>query len=303
MDQGKSRRPKGKFVQTRQSMQAAETVASWTGHAFDPEAVSAIADDYYENMFASVLGSLDLSPDSIEFISGSYRMTTTYAAMGETGHQIVFDETFDFWTFGLTFYGCVAAFFVLSEEEWDQFMADLGDMLLLYSSADLQESVRDGFWFYIQKYKKCLEFSHALSKAMLGFILCHEIAHCQLGHLDRPADMAMEFEADLLASQHFIKLIEASGNDKDSAFYIHPAQQAAPLMSMELLSLHEAWLSLKGARVSDNKLHPVALDRKTNIEAEILPFLNEDSAHFYQGFMKGVGDIKEKMEKNSLNSI
>jgi len=176
-------------------------------------------------------------------------------------------------------------------------------MLLLYSSAELQESVREGFWFYMQKYKRCMEFSHTLSKAILGYILCHEIAHCQLGHLDQPASMAIEFEADLLASQHFIKLIEADSSDRDTTFYIHPAQQAAPLMSMELLSLHETWLSLKGVSVSDNKFHPVASDRKSNIEAQILPFLNEDSAHFYQGFLNGVRDIKEMMVQNSLNSI
>lgn len=303
MGQGKQRRPKGKFVTTPQSLEIAETVASWMGRSFDPVENQKIVDCFYEKLFADILRTLELPEDIVDFVSGSFRKTTTFAAKGAAGDQIILDESFDFWTWGLSHYACIATFEVLNDEEWPKLIENLGKMLLLYNDAHMHESVREGFWHYMEKYKECLEFSHMLSKGILGFILCHEIAHCQLDHLNTKASKEMELEADTLAAQHFIKLIHANQTDENVAFQLHSAQQAVPLISMGLLALHETWLSLNGVLPPSDSLHPSANERKENIENEIVSVLNEDSAYVYEGFLKAMDDIKMQMRKATSSSV
>jgi len=303
VDKGKNWRPKGKFITTPQSIEAAETVASWTGRSFDPVENQKVVDTYHEKMFGDLLLTLSLPTDTIEFISGSFKMTTTFAAKGAAGDQIILDETFDFWTFGLAHYACIATFEVLDDEEWSKLIENLGNMLLLYNDAHMYQTVREGFWHYMEKYKQCLEFSHMLSKGILGFILCHEIAHCQLDHLNAKASKAVELEADTLAVQHFLKIIHANQASDNAAFHLHPAQQAAPLISMELLNLHETWLSLNGVFPSNDSLHPRANERKQNIENEISPVLNEDSVYFYEGFLNAMDDLKTQMRKSTSTAL
>ena len=142
-----------------------------------------------------------------------------------------------------------------------------------------------------------------LSLGVLGFILCHEIAHCQLDHLNVKASKAVELEADKLAAQHFIKIIHANQTGNNAAFRLHPTQQAAPLISMELLSLHETWLSLNGVLPSNDSLHPSANERKQNIENEIIPALNEDSAYFYDQFLIAMDGLKAQMRKFTSTTV
>ncbi|MEP4192663.1 MAG: hypothetical protein ABJN51_16365, partial [Sneathiella sp.] len=266
------------------------------GKDFDPEENRKLADSYHERMFEALKEVLDLPEGSIEFISGSYRKTTVFSAEGENSLQIILDETFDFWTYGLTVYTCLPVFYQLSDNDWDQLMADLGDMLLLGTSAELHETARQGLFPYFGKYAESLEFTHLLSRAIMAFILFHEVSHCQLDHLKQEAASEMEHDADLQAAQHFYELVASLQRGEKSDFFIRPDQHAAPLVALEILHLHEYWLTLNGIERSEEQIHPPAADRKRHIRAYMFDNLNAESRGFYEAFMEAMEGIRERVQ-------
>ncbi len=296
MTDKKDRRPIGRFVVTPDSLKAGEHVATLVGKEFDPEENRKLADSYHERMFEALKEVLDLPEDSIEFISGSYRKTTVFSAEGENSLQIILDETFDFWTYGLTVYTCLPVFYKLRDEDWDQLMEDLAVMQMLGTSAELHETARDGLFPYYARYKESLEFTHLLSRAIMAFILFHEVAHCQLDHLKQEEASEMEHDADLQAAQYFYKLVVALESGEKSDFFIRPDQHAAPLIALEILHLHEYWLVLNGIERSEEHTHPPAADRKRHIEAYMVDNLNADSLGFYEAFMEAMSVIRERMQ-------
>lgn len=291
------KRPVGRFNPSQKSIQIAEIVAGWMGQSFDPVENQKIVERYHEQLFQNILDTLDLPRDTVQFTSGSLRKTTTFAAKNVDSNEVVLDEMFDFWTWDITHLTCVAAFEVLKEDEWEKLIADLGKVMLVYSNAEMHETVRESFGYYILNYKRIIQFSHTLSNAILGFALCHEIAHCQLGHLDKPPSKEVELEADILAAQHFTKIIEKSQSSNKPPFFLLPAHYTAPLISMELLGLHEYWLHLNDIETSRDSLHPSPSERKDNIIKVIKPALTDEAPQFYEGFQNAVNDIRHQMAK------
>lgn len=282
---------RGKFVASEESLAIAEDLADAMGKKFDAKKAQKVAGQFHELIFQEILDSLNLSDDKLRLIEGSVRQTTTFIAKNGKDHEIILDDEFGFWVWGMTHYLCIFAFYPLEDEEFEELYQDWHKMMLLRSEAHLFGSVRAGFLKYLKRHTKCVYFSHRLSKAILSFIMCHEIAHSQLDHLEQKQSKEMELEADLHATEYFVELIEANKSET-AVFNLLDNHYAAPLIATDILDLHEYWLTLNGSNPADNNSHPSAQERKKHIEGIITPALNIKSAETYHDFQDVFADIK-----------
>lgn len=68
------------------------------------------------------------------------------------------------------------------------------------------------FGDYLRQHRNLYGHGNALWRAFLAFIICHEIAHHRLGHLEGRAKSSQEFSADKLAWFYFRRLVGQGAN-------------------------------------------------------------------------------------------
>lgn len=98
---------------------------------------------------------------------------------------------------------------------------------------------------------------------MVTFILCHEIAHIQLGHLDKSQDPEHEFEADYLALELYERLLNFPKKEGYLAF--NSKLLCIPIVLMNYFSILEKYRFKKSNETPSRKTHPNPIDRSENL--------------------------------------
>ncbi|MEO1194230.1 MAG: hypothetical protein AAFY02_20925, partial [Pseudomonadota bacterium] len=191
-------------------MAFAERVAKALGLPFDPEQVNDLAENLFEVMFADLVRVLEIDPKSVDFASGRYHRTQAFAAPNWSGQPVVvLDMAFESWISGLALLNTVLAVGNPNATERQKILQTANTHFELITDSQRFERAREQLAPFYLRYSELVNLADALGRSMLVFVLCHELAHVQLGHLEQAQSRDQELEADRLASAFFIRIVEA----------------------------------------------------------------------------------------------
>jgi hypothetical protein len=124
--------------------------------------------------------------------------------------------------------------------------------------------------------------------------LCHELAHCSLGHLSGNASPQKEFEADELAAHYFLKLIEAGTQIK--TIRIDPKLAGGPLLLMRFFELHARNKAKLTGTTPKHDTHPAPGERAKPIRRVLAPHMVEKATYILDGLEITLGDFARNLE-------
>ncbi|WP_299557250.1 hypothetical protein [Seonamhaeicola sp.] len=264
----------GGYRANKESLRIAKNIAKKLGIPYDEEDVKRLAEILHQVYFEEIIEKLGID-SHILFDHGAIRKVTSHVTnIGGVREHVFFDEQFDFWLFEICFLNSIATFKPFSASTGTKLLDALRATLDVFRIADLHEFNRDDMLVLNKKYDDLLKFSHDLSKAMIAFIMCHEIAHTVSDYL-RP-DMSVaerEFEADTLGYNYFTRVIQHP--DKSSYIALQGMFLCAPVLFFKYLGLEEDYYSNKIKSKPERKGYPSPVERERNIRL----LFNEVSAH------------------------
>lgn len=277
----------GTFRATEKSLDIAAEVARLVGQSFDLEETSSFVGRLHRTYYDNIVKTLGLSNMTIGFASGNSRQVAAFVPRQST--IVHFDEHLDFWTFTLTHLLTVSACKVLSVDERSvllklfHFVADPVLFPSRYSEA------RERLLPWIRQHSDCLELSHALSRGMIVFIICHEIAHTVLGHTRIVTSKTHEFKADALAVEYF-RRIQQEGTNVEWIF-VHQKVLCAPILLLRLVSHAESIVETRTGTSPNRESHPAPSERAGRIGALLSSAMTDGCKYVLDSFSAALDDI------------
>lgn len=165
-------------------------------------------------------------------------------------------------------------------------------LMAFFVDASVFEDVRHSMLPLITEYSELLNLTHGLARAMLVFVLCHEIAHIEAGHLHEPASRDRELAADQAAAGLFLEVIQVGERAHATHIFIDPKIACAPLLLTAFLDLLEAWHQARFGAAPSQTNHPAAADRLAVLEPVLSPHFNDTAVNVLEGFRAGILDLK-----------
>ncbi len=272
-------RPLGAVNPDERSLDFAEQVAASLGMPFDREKTRELGMRLYETMFADLVRVLELDLETPDFHSGIYPEARAFAAKTGAGRSAVaLDMKFDFWVTSLAHLVGILTFSVPEPIEQRRITATIAGLFELYTNSAEFDRLRQRMATYYLDPRfggKILNITHPLGRSMMVFILCHEIAHIRLGHLDRAGSPELELEADAEAAAYFQRVIEYGQRDRNTHIHVDPKVAGAPLIFSMILELFEAWLTVRGFDLEADRQHPPAAQRTAQLQRLMAEGLND----------------------------
>ncbi len=288
-------KPLKRYRPTRASLEFAKRVVESQGLDFDPDQVIEEAETLYESLFADLLRVLELEHDPDRFHSGRYHLARAYAAADESGLPVVvLDMVFEFWVSGLALLNTVLGFSAPDRRERARIAETATSLFELFGHSERYDKVRMQLAPFYVDYPDCVNLGEGIGRAMTVFVLCHELAHIELGHLEQQPEKSQELEADKLATEYFLKAIAFGRRDRDTRVHIDPKIACTPMVLSRILDLYEAWCIRTGsASLSDH--HPSAMERHAVIAPLIEPMLEEHALEVLKGMTGGISDLRDDL--------
>ena len=273
----------------------AEQIAKAMGMPFDRAQIAELAPRVYDAFFGDLVTLLDRDPAHTIFRSGRYAEVRVFAATDSRSRpHVVLDEDFYFWVFGLGHVMTILASQTLTRQQRERLDHLTIELFALLSSGQRFSRVRDIFAPFYFEYAMWLRTSEPVGRAMMGFVLCHELAHIDLGHLGKEPSRELELEADRLAVDYFMKVVEACKSRRTRQLSVDPRLAGAPILLMRLLQIYETWLERRAGGEIDAGRHPRAGERLAPVRESLIPSLT-DGGHFY---LNGLSEGLDKLAAN-----
>lgn len=289
----------GRFRANEQSLDLAEQIAASVGQEFDREAVRALAEALHQAMFDDLLGVLELGVTPPQLHAGIFGYPRAFSAKTTSGENAVaIDMVFDFWVLFSAIIVCVVTFTVPNEGERRVLAKDIQTLFELFLARQDYLKVRRELAHYLlnPKYKgQTLSMAFAMARAMIVFVLCHELAHVVLDHHDNEEgdDASMEFEADALAAEYFLKVVEHGKVTNQTYIHIFPPLACAPLVLTMIFELYETWLESVGLGSAKSGTHPPAIERTKKLQDIMQRHLDEKADEVAVGAMRAIEELHD----------
>ncbi|MEO1019172.1 MAG: hypothetical protein AAFY56_16000 [Pseudomonadota bacterium] len=289
--------PLKQYFPTQQSLDLAERIAHAQGQSFDREATHKLAGSLYDVMFADLIRILELGQLRIDLRSGVYRFARAFSANAQNGRPaIVLDMVFDHWVFSLTQLVTICAFTVPDNRERQRIITDVSELFALFNySGDFENSrTRMAQYLLQSEYNgQLLNLTAALARAMIVFVLCHEIAHVTLGHLSsKEENEQLELSADAKALEYFHAVVEYGKTDRETHVHIDPKVGCAPIVLSIIFELYEAWLESRGASFEEVSNHPPAKRRTRQLQNLMHLELGLEGREIVKGATFAIQDLR-----------
>ena len=287
----------GRFRANEQSLDLAEQIAASVGQDFDREAVRELAEALHQAMFDDILGVLDLGVTPPQLHAGIFGYPRAFSAKTTSGENAVaIDMVFDFWALFSAIIVCVTTFTAPDEDERRLLAKDIQTLFELFLARRDYLTVRRDLAHYLlnPKYKgQTLSMAFAMARAMIVFILCHELAHVTLGHHEKEEDddSSLEFEADALAAEYFLKVVEHGKITNQTYIHVFPPLACAPLVLTMVFELYETWLESVGLGAAMPNTHPPAIERTKKLQDIMQRHLDDKADEIACGAKRAITDL------------
>ena len=226
---------KRRSAATIDSLRKAEQVAEALDLPFDGASTVELAHTLQKMYHHDVCKALDICPERIQFRHGILSSMEAFVVPFRQRPTIYFDELLDFWLWDLNFLLTFSSCYEFDGEENAELSRMVISRLTWKHGPEAQHLLaRDEIWPIGLRYPQVLLASHALTMTQVAFIICHEVAHAELDHLNQPYYPQMEVEADELA---FKFLLQVFGERNNLSFLkLDDSTYGAPALALNYLS-------------------------------------------------------------------
>lgn len=283
---------------TEDSLDFAETVAAYLDSDLDRESTRDLSNRLHGHYFNCLLQTLNVDPATIDFDAASYKNISAAASKSASGKSVIeFDEYLDFWLFSCCHLTTIMACKPLDGEEYRETLTVFQMNLAMRHDPSLQREVAARDKKLAAKHMDCMRLSHALSRAMIIFFMCHELAHVQLGHLDTEKELQHELDADKHAAKLFLSVVDADTAAGD--IFVSPKLTCAPLLLFRFLEMSEAYELTKRSGDSATPFvsdHPIAFERYRSIYPTLKDTIIDRSEYILTSFRLALDDAAKLLE-------
>lgn len=289
----KKKRNISQFLANEKSLNLSKEIAELMGYEIDLKKTKELSDTLHGKYFQSVIKSAEIDILNSKFISGSMREITSFVSSEKKESEIFFDQQMDFWLLDMAHLNTIAACKVLNEKEF-QVLEDIFDETLEtfinpYKHEDLREKFKPLFF----NHPKCFNLAHGISKSMIAFIICHELAHIDLNHAKFSHKIDHEFEADELATNYYLKMIE--NTTKRDLIYVEKQFLMLPILLLNYFGIIEKYNFVKYAISPSRKTHPSPIERAERIFNQLSHIKDNKADYFIEGYFMGLKDLIEHL--------
>lgn len=268
---------KNRFVPTEDSLSFSETIAKSLDVPFDKEATKKHSYELLERYFKDISQVLPDETHDCYFENFASRNFMAFADQIENTPIISIDEQWQIFLMSANILVCVRACIVLSEDERHQNTSLFRENLETFSDPYTHEILREKMRPIFIKHAQVLPLANLLTTCTFGFMLCHELAHHNLGHMDNIPDKQHELDAD---AKGFEYLTQVSEQFEQLKFLkIPPNMLCAPVLAMTYLRA----LETIGIISSESNSHPSASQRTQNLYEQFNNVANNDARYLYDG--------------------
>lgn len=252
-----------KRVPSEDSLDLSQQIAETLKMPFDRVEVSSHGRNILSLYFDDIVCVLPEVGEQLFVEHGSINTLEAFVGpASERGHIFV-DEHLDFWLFGLNFLTNFKACYHCSDEEVAQLSEWIrGHLNMLDNPTAIHLTLRDDLRPLLEDFTAILPATNALTVAMLVFILCHEISHYFLNHLEQAAAPQLELEADQRAYELFLRL--ASHRTELKYAQIDESVTSAPCL---LMLYFRALVLFRDGKDVASDTHPPVTDRLNQLLA------------------------------------
>lgn len=281
------------FRADEESLKIAKEMAKKLSLSYNEEEVRELANNLQRFYYEEILEKINIPLENTAFSHGSIRQLIARVKQNQNmSNDIYFDEQLDFWISSMCFLNSIATFTLPTlendKEQKEAFYAILTTYRMPYSF----EFERELILPLLKKHKELLLFSHDLSKAMIVFVLCHEIAHILQEHFDDKLDNhTTEFEADHHGFLLFKKVITHS--DKTGYIAMQDMFLGAPIVFFYYISLAERYVESMSGVSPSRETHPAPLERAAKLKTLLNEIEIEKANEILKNLLDGVYDLEE----------
>lgn len=292
-----------KYLATEEALEFARGVAEKLGMDFDREATRREADEMHDLYYRAIVRVTEI-PDSLsDFRAAALRKVNAFVPFTtDNKGTIYFDEQLDSWLMVVSQLVTIMACKPLEPNEVAALISAFRDNLDVAANPFLHEGTRLRFKGFLCRHLDCAEVAVPLRRAMVVFVICHEIAHVMASHhnLQVAPTRSMEWEADRIAADLYCKVVQAGL--RAHPISIHPKLAGAPIIMMYAFDLIIKRRIQRGERVRTGRSHPLGAERAQVLRANLQPVLHE-AAYVLEGFTAALREIAEfaDMDDDSIS--
>ena len=285
-----------KFRATDDGLEFAEGVAYQLGMEFDREATRREADEMHELYFKAIVRVTELPVSLAVFHAAALRKVNAYVPFSETDQgEVFFDEQLDAWLLAMTQLITIMACKQIEANEVGALVSAFVKNLDVAIEPHLHESTRTRLKGFICRHSDFMPVAVPLRRAMVVFVICHELGHIIAGHhnlLEGPS-RPIEWEADRIAADLYRKVVLA-GLDAHPVS-IHPKLAGAPILMMYCFDLIQKRRLQRGETAKRKSSHPLGSERAASLLRSLEPVLDE-AGYVLDGFTAALKELTEFAE-------
>jgi|GEM_PF-4091954 len=280
-----------KYLSTEEGLAFSEAIAALLGVEFDREGTRVEADHMHDLYFDAIIRTANLDPDLVRFRSAAYRNLNAYVPYSRaTKGTVVFDELLDPWLMSATVLLTIMACKPLEPNEVRALTSAFIANLNVSANPFLHEQNRRRLQGFMCRHSDALPIAVPLRRAMVVFILCHEIGHIQAQHhrQNKGSDPVLEMEADARAVELYSTVCRAGLEAHPIS--VDPKLAGAPILMMEFFAFLEQHQSRALHLEPNAGTHPHPASRAAYLREALKPVLAE-AYYVLDGFTEALGEI------------
>lgn len=270
------------FIPTSGSLSLAKSIAESLDIPFDEDLTRHQGIWLLDLYFKEICTILPEETINIQFENLATRDFAAFIEPTSSKPLVFMDQQFQFFLLSTFFINAIWACRVLDSDTKNDLRSLFSESISTLQNPYLHESLREKEIELMQRYKQELLLANTLTISALAFIMCHEIAHENLDHMNQPESHAQEFEADKLAFSYLTRIAENFGELPN--LKIAPNKLGAPILAFEYLAKSLPAYAIQGS-------HPSPLSRGKKLHGIFKGMADEEAIYLYDGFYKSLDEI------------
>ncbi len=280
---------KERFVATEASLSFSETIAKKLDIPFDKETTKKQADELLDLYFKDISLILPDETRDCHFENIASRNFSAFSGHAGNLPLINIDQQWPMFLMDANILVCIRTFTVPNVAQQHQTAFLFKENLATITAPNSHEVLREKMKPLILEHIDLLPLVNLLTTCMFGFMLCHELAHHNLEHLDKTQDKELELKAD---AKGFEYLTHVSAQFEQLQFLkIPPNMLGAPIIAMFYLY----GLEKIGVISDKNNSHPHAMQRIQNLYALFNKVADDEAHYLYNGLKMGCEELIDEI--------
>jgi len=279
-------------VATEASLSLSETIAKALNIPFGRETTEYQARYLLELYYRDIKEVLPEETRNCQFEDFASRDFVSEAYFGKKLPFIEIDQQWPMFLMDANIIVCIRTFTTPDQEaRWQNvnlFKQNLRTLADPHSLEDLNEKFKP----LLVEHAELLPAANLLTMAMFGFMLCHELAHHNLGHLDEKQDKQQELDADAKGFEYLTRVSEQF--ETLQFLKVPPNFLSAPIIGMYYLQI----LEMAGIIFPAGDTHPSVKGRIKNLTEQFNKIADEQALYLYNGLHLGCEELINEMKKS-----